>query len=186
MNVENIVHIADDADDLGILKDAEQLESVLPRIARRLFAMEPDDVSYELPAAQLKVCNFLLNGQSTVSELAEEMRISASAATQLADRMEKNGLINRSGETNDRRVRLLTLTDRSRDIMEARRNIRRARAVAALSGFSATQRQAVLTSLFSLLDATSRAAEAPHEAPDEMYSHETGSIKTRCDIVDSK
>ena len=58
------------------------LERILPEIARRLFTLVDSPVD-ELPNTQRKVCFVLLDGRRTISQIAEELRISVSAATQV-------------------------------------------------------------------------------------------------------
>jgi DNA-binding MarR family transcriptional regulator len=51
------------------------------------------------------------NGPSNISELCDHMMVSAPAASQLADRLEKLGLVQRMPKPGDRRVRNVVLTD---------------------------------------------------------------------------
>lgn len=52
------------------------------------------------------------NGPSKISEICEHMMVSAPAASQLADRLEKLGLVQRMPKPGDRRVRNVVLTER--------------------------------------------------------------------------
>jgi DNA-binding MarR family transcriptional regulator len=51
------------------------------------------------------------NGPSNISELCDHMMVSAPAASQLADRLEKLGFVQRMPKPGDRRVRNVVLTD---------------------------------------------------------------------------
>jgi len=65
------------------------------------------------------------SGAITMGELCQKMYLACSTATDLIDRMERNGLIERSRDTTDRRVIRLHITERGRkiigEVMQARR-----------------------------------------------------------------
>src|SRR5437660_5211187 len=93
------------------------LECLLPKLMRRLFTLEQDHPVQELPLAQLRVCAILANGPKSMSAIGEELRNSTSAITQLADRMERAGLVERGPGSDDRRVRELRLTKEGAEMM---------------------------------------------------------------------
>ncbi|BDI34214.1 MarR family transcriptional regulator [Capsulimonas corticalis] len=144
---------------------ARQLEDLLPRLNRRLFEIPPGDPTGDLPLAQLRVCAFLLSGPSGMTALAEELEISVSAATQLADRLERAGLIQRISDPIDRRIRHISLTEHGVEVMETRRRRRVSRVREALAQLDLPDRAAALSALTTLLDATRRlpTAKALHE-----------------------
>src|SRR5262245_55471890 len=98
----------------SITEDATQLECLLPAVARRLFTL---DEASEMPVAQLRVCSILQSGPRSMSSLSEELNISVSAVTQIADRLEKAGLVERVAESGDRRLRNLRLTETGQGLM---------------------------------------------------------------------
>ena len=51
------------------------------------------------------------NGPSKISEICEHMMVSAPAASQMADRLEKINLVQRISKPGDRRVRNVMLTE---------------------------------------------------------------------------
>ncbi len=65
------------------------------------------------------------NGDLTIGELGEKMYLACSTATDLVDRMERNGLVARERDTNDRRVIRLRVLERGHqmldEVMQARR-----------------------------------------------------------------
>ena len=65
------------------------------------------------------------NGDMTIGELGEKMYLACSTATDLVDRMERNGLVARKRDTNDRRVIRLRVLERGHqmleEVMQARR-----------------------------------------------------------------
>ena len=138
-----------------ILVQAGELERLMPALARRLFTVEPDDPGADLPVAQLRVCRVLEAGSQSISCLAEELRISASAVTQLADRLEKAGLVERVPESDDRRMKRLVLTENGRNVMRERRERRVTRAAAVLQHIAPAKRRAVMDAVRELLAAIS-------------------------------
>lgn len=140
------------------LDHSAALERILPEIARRMFTVPPGSPLAELPNAQLKVCGLLLEGRRTMSQIGEEMNISVSAVTQIADRLEKAGMVRRefgeSGTDNDRRHRYLALTEFGEELLQARREQRRARVAEVLSHIAAEERDAIRKALERLLVAS--------------------------------
>ena len=51
------------------------------------------------------------NGPSKVSDICEHMMVSAAAASQMVDRLEKQNLVERVADLEDRRVRNVVLTE---------------------------------------------------------------------------
>jgi len=51
------------------------------------------------------------NGPSKISDICEHMMVSASAASQMADRLEKENLVKRIPKPGDRRIRNVVLTE---------------------------------------------------------------------------
>jgi DNA-binding MarR family transcriptional regulator len=81
--------------DETLQEQAEKLECLLPRLMRRLFTLEIDHPAMELPLAQLRMSLILQGGPRSISSLSEEMSISVSATTQIADRLERAGMVAR-------------------------------------------------------------------------------------------
>ena len=136
-----------------LLTQAAKLESLLPKLMRRLFTLDPNHPANDLPLAQLKVCTILQAGPRTVSAIGEELSISVSAATQIADRLERAGFVERIAEPDDRRMRKLRLTAHGADVMLSRREARIQSAAAALEQLPPSARDEVLDALQVLLDA---------------------------------
>lgn len=137
-------------------------EQLLPDIARRLFTLSPEDPLSHLPGAQLKLCSLLLNGARTMSQLSEDLNISVSAVTQLADRLEKSDLVERrvaDGNDADRRTRYLALTPQGMELMAAWRQWRVQRVEAALAFLAPAEQENVVTALQTLLAACRRIGE---------------------------
>ncbi|MGV3489642.1 MAG: MarR family winged helix-turn-helix transcriptional regulator [Tuberibacillus sp.] len=75
--------------------------------------------NFNLSGPQLHLLNLLeSNGHIRMSDLSEELGISQSAATALADRMIKGNYISRARSEDDRRVVKLVITDEGRKLLE--------------------------------------------------------------------
>lgn len=94
-----------------------------------------------------------------MSAVSEELGISMSAMTQIADRMERSGLVQRAAGVEDRRVKHLQLTERGREMMRTRRALRVSRAAEVLAALAPAERDEILGAFHKLLAA---AEAAPH------------------------
>ncbi len=137
-----------------LLTQAANLEALLPQLMRRLFTLDPSHAANELPVAQLRVCTILQAGPRTVSAIGEELAISVSAATQIADRLERAGYVERVAGQDDRRMKKLQLTAHGAEVMRSRRETRVRHAAAALERLPLPVRAEVLQALHVLLDAS--------------------------------
>lgn len=148
--------------DVDVTERARRAEQALPEIARRLFTFLPEDALANLPSAQLKVCSLLLGGPRTMTQIGEELNISVSAVTQLADRLEKADLVERlaTDRDGDRRARYLALTPHGAALMESRRECRVRRVAAALARLPDSDQASVVAALETLLAACRQVGEA--------------------------
>jgi DNA-binding MarR family transcriptional regulator len=140
------------ADETVTIEQGKAIASLLLSITRRLFAGDHDPAE-ELPLAQLRVCGILHDGRRPMSTISRELRVSLSAMTQIADRLERAGLVERVSEGTDRRVRCLQLTERGEEMMRAREEARVRRVQAVLEGLLPETRNEVLASLKTLVAA---------------------------------
>lgn len=136
-----------------LLQQAIEIASLFPQVQRSLFALDADDPASELPVAQLRVCAVLRDGPHPMSVLSRELGISMSAMTQIADRMERAGLVERISEEGDRRVKTLQLTESGGEIMRARRERRISQVLHALEHLAPEMREEVIQALHHLLEA---------------------------------
>ena len=143
-----------DADQQLIDLQADQLEKLMPAILRRLFALHHERTLADMPVAQLRICSILQDGSRSMSAIAEELGMSTSAVTQIADRMERSRLVERAPDHGDRRQKHLHLTAHGKTLMHKRRTRRAERARQALSQLPKSVRADLLTSLEQLLAAT--------------------------------
>lgn len=133
-------------------EQAEAIAELLPAIMRRLFAGDGDPVS-ELPLAQLRVCAMLRQGARSMSAMSRELRVSLSALTQIADRLERAGLVQRVAEPNDRRIRCLQLTDSGEERMRRQVRYRSERVLAVLGRLDPEERLGIRAALDRLSEA---------------------------------
>ncbi|MCA1595738.1 MAG: MarR family transcriptional regulator [Chloroflexi bacterium] len=147
-----------------VMLQAADLEYLLPGLARRLFTLDPDHPVNDLPVAQLRVCTILQAGPRTISSISEELDISPSATTQLADRLERAGLVERSPSQADRRQKILGLTRHGNDLMRSRRSGRVRCAALILERMPAPERQKLIDAANAVLNAADDRAE---ESDDE-------------------
>jgi DNA-binding MarR family transcriptional regulator len=133
------------------LQLARELTDRVMAITRQLLAVEGQ--AAELPLGQLRICTALHIKPQTMSALGRELGVSLSAMTQIADRLERAGLVKRSSEDSDRRVRSLQLTPRGKKMMREREEIRIQRVSKVVQNLSPEARQEVLRALDVLLAA---------------------------------
>ncbi len=139
------------ADDL-LTRQADAIASMLPMLMRRFTQLSEADPAMHLPMAQMRLCSTLREGSRSMSCLARELGISLSAVTQMADRLERSGMVERVPEADDRRMKSLRLTEHGREVIRARREKRVARIAGALGHLSPDSRQQVLDALRVLLE----------------------------------
>ena len=133
------------------LDRAIKLEALVPRLIRSIFQHDEDSQWIELPVGQIRVMRLLYAGPSTPSELSGQLSLSVSAITQVANRLEALGLIERSEDCDDRRVRHLRLSARGHALMFRRHTGRVMRAQLALSAVDEETQQQIIDSLEKLL-----------------------------------
>ena len=79
-------------------------------------------------------------GGIRMSQLADKLGVRARTVTDLVDALERDGLINRLPDPDDRRATILKLTDKAENHLEPVRALQSELAEQMLSGFSADQR----------------------------------------------
>jgi DNA-binding MarR family transcriptional regulator len=148
-------------DDLN--EQAAHLECLLPMTMARLFRLDRDHPLAEMPLAQLRICLYLQAGPRTMSAIGDEFKTSVSAVTQMADRLERGGFVERIADTDDRRHKMLRLTHYGAEVMRTRREMRVGRVLETMQRLTPEQRATLIASI----EAFSQAAREVNEAPDE-------------------
>jgi DNA-binding MarR family transcriptional regulator len=107
-----------------------------------------------------------------MSSLSDELGVTLSALTQIADRLESAGLVTRVARGSDRRVRYLQLTERGETVMRLREDARVRRTLAVLERLSPGAREEVTAALETLFNACTaiRGQDAAREAAEAASS----------------
>lgn len=119
--------VSDDVRRLSQARYVEDIEASLRSVARMLKKRGRDILTgFDITPPQFDALLFLREGgEMTMGELCQKMFLACSTATDLIDRMERNGLIERVRDSADRRVIRLRVLDKGYEIienvMEARR-----------------------------------------------------------------
>lgn len=133
-------------------EQAEAISSLLPALMRQLLNGQMDPAG-GLPLRQLRVCAILQEGPRPMTWLSRSLGISLSATTQIADRLERAGLVRRVAQPSDRRIRWLQLTERAESMMRQRNEVRVRRVRAAIEQLPAEARSEILAALERLMAA---------------------------------
>jgi DNA-binding MarR family transcriptional regulator len=129
----------------GSLRDSKAVHAAIRNVVRNLLSV--DDSMMDLPLRQLKVCTALYRQIHSMSEISRELGLSPSAVTQVANRLERRGLIERVAQDDDRRVRKLRLTRKGQRVMRSREEKQLCRIAAVLDQLSAKELQQIMTGL---------------------------------------
>ena len=124
---------------------ARQLDATFKALARKVLV--DDDPASELPLRQFRVCAALFEGSRSMKELSQELGVSQSAITQIADRLETAGMVTRGAIGDDRRVRNLELTPRARQLLQRREERRIERVMDILRQILPEDRDAMMAAL---------------------------------------
>ena len=122
-----------------------EADGLLMSVVRDLLYVE--DRTSDLPLRQLHVCASLYGGPLSMSQLSRKLGVSMSAMTQIADRLERSGMVARQASDPDRRVRCLILTPRGRRALQAHEKIRQERLAAAFQTLDAASRRKLIAGL---------------------------------------
>ncbi len=133
-----------------IEEQARRLEAILPLILRTIYPPREDDPFAELPLMQLRVIRSLSVGERTMSDVAEELGMSASRLAHLVARLESVGLVVKNCHPEDRRVKFLCLSEVGRVQMQTHQSLRANRATEILSQIPPSRRALVMESLEDL------------------------------------
>ena len=98
----------------------------------------------------------LHKGNSAVSGIGEELGITCAAASQMLERLVKQGLILRSEDPSDRRMKQIVLTDKGRQVVQQSIYARQGWFGNLASALSESEKGQVITALNILIDKTNR------------------------------
>lgn len=174
----------------------ESLQSVLDVFVEAVFRLMIDHhhrrvIEVDLTLLQAQALRVLHREPLSTTKLAAELRVSAPAATQLTDRLARKRLIERKSVDGDRRMVLLVLTARGRDLIDGfrqRRNEMFAEALGHLNEADQTEFVSALATISAALggNASERESQTPATSdswtpvrPVEASNVTTGAIPTR-------
>ena len=134
-----------------------EVARLLPGAMRWLFAPPAEQSAlWELPPPQMRALFMLRHrGDLTMHEVAGGLGVAMSTATQLADRLERLGLVGRRADAADRRVVRLALTESGSAALAEHAQVRDQRIAAAMEQLSPGEREVVLQGL-RLLEKSAR------------------------------
>jgi MarR family transcriptional regulator, transcriptional regulator for hemolysin len=121
------------------------------RLMRKRF--EARGQEYGLSSAQWRLLVYLIKGDiSAQARLAELLEIEPISVSRLIDRMEEGGWVERRADANDRRVRMVFATRKSRDAFDKVKSVAADLYDTALAGLSAEERETLLHGLRTVCD----------------------------------
>jgi len=130
------------------VSQSDAVHAALRTVVRNLLGV--DDSMMDLPLRQFKVCLTLYRQSRSMSEISRELKLSPSAVTQVSDRLERRGLIERVFQDEDRRVRKLRLTRKGQQLVRSRERKQLRRISAALDTLTPNELGQVMTGLETL------------------------------------
>lgn len=136
--------------EIATLELAAQLRVVTVRLARRLRQLDTaaDGITMSMVSALYVLER---SGSMNLGDLAAAEQVQPPTMTRIVARLEEMGFVERGAFAGDRRVVVLSLTDRGRTLVEESRRRRTAALAANLAGLSADER-ALLEAAVPLLD----------------------------------
>ena len=120
----------------------DQVLRMQPRLQRTIELTMPPDLRSELESVtvhQLSALAYLPPEGASMRQFAEAVGITGAAATALADRMVKQGLVERRYSPEDRRIVWLVPTEKARSLLERYRSWQRQAMNAALTRLDPSQ-----------------------------------------------
>lgn len=98
----------------------ERLERLIPKVIRMLHRGTEHDELEEFPVNQIRVLLLLFDGPATPTQVGEELNLSPSAVSQVTKKLEQAGMLERSDDPHDRRVRHLRLSASGNELLDRR------------------------------------------------------------------
>jgi len=122
---------------------APRLHSAVLHLLRRLA--QEDRASGQTPARLSALSVLVFAGPRSIGRLARDERVTAPTMTRLVAGLERDGLVSRVADADDRRSSRLAATDEGRRILLAGRERRIVALAALLESASANERKALAT-----------------------------------------
>ncbi|WP_251549453.1 MarR family winged helix-turn-helix transcriptional regulator [Neobacillus muris] len=144
MELDNLP--AGNADIVGTIeKELRYISGIIKQKGREILS------NYKITPPQFVALQWLFeDGDMTIGELSNKMYLACSTTTDLIDRMERNLLVERVKDTNDRRVVRIHLLDEGKRIINEVINKRQIYLEEILKNFSSEEIQLLSSSLVKL------------------------------------
>ncbi|HEY8347674.1 MAG TPA: MarR family transcriptional regulator [Symbiobacteriaceae bacterium] len=128
------------------------IERLLRTVSALVTKRERDILaSFGITPSQLEVLQVLKRcGELTMGQLCQKLHLACSTATDLVDRMERNGLLQRVREASDRRVVRLHLLPKGEAVMEKVLAARHAHLTPGLGEMDSAEKQRLISDLTQL------------------------------------
>ncbi|WP_330180724.1 MarR family transcriptional regulator [Nocardia sp. NBC_01503] len=133
------------------LTEAAELYHSIGRLLRLL--RHSGDLGQLSPGAASALATIARSGPMRLSDLANIERVSAPTMSRMVTGLEKGGYIAREADPEDGRAQLLSATARAHDLVTGLTSARIQRFAAAMGSLDAAQREALMGSLGTLIEA---------------------------------
>lgn len=127
--------------------DAERMEAYLSKMMYTLNFQPSDSPLTLMPVAQVRLLRALHSGPKTVTDIAELLNVSPSAASQLITRLANGKYVVRLEDPKDRRIRMIQLAPKGAQLVEQRYSKRTRHAQLLLDGLGEKRGQEFLNLL---------------------------------------
>ena len=132
------------------------LRLVMRVTGRKLMRVDFAGISFSTSPAHMGVLGILGEGDTTASALAKMLMVTKPQITHLVDQLVAAGCVERQPDSSDRRVSILTLTERGRGLLEEMGSKMRENVRQALAGLSPEELTQLTVSLESAKDIMAR------------------------------
>ena len=97
---------------------SELFDLILDNLKKAIFPEEWLDIDLALSKHEIfTMMQLERKGEITMTQLAEYVNVSMSTATGIVDRLVKNGYLSRNRTETDRRIVMITLTDKAKNLI---------------------------------------------------------------------
>ena len=127
----------------------EWIEIYMQR-SMRIFFHRAKEMGISMP--QFGALHRINKSRGGVSDLGDEMAITSGAASQMLERLVQQGLITRSEDPSDRRVKRLILTTKGSEVLKETTRSREGWAEALAQGLSAEEKEQIIAALNILIN----------------------------------
>ncbi len=134
---------------------AKEISTLIPTLIRHMYpyVFQPIPIP---PAQVLAITTLHEKGKCNLSELSHQMHIAAPTVTGIINRLEKGGYIRRQSDKNDKRVTIISLTEKGKVINEEFRHKIKSRWETILEKLSPEDQENIVKMLRKITEGFSR------------------------------